>query len=87
LTIKQLLEYSSGRSFPSGHAFFYFALATGILKYNKKIGKIFLILATFISFGRVFSGIHYLSDIIAGALMGILSALIFLKLLNRFFKE
>lgn len=59
-------------SFPSGHATFFFALATIVYFYNKKLGIIFFIASFFIALARVFVGVHWPSDILAGALLGIL---------------
>ena len=61
-------------SFPSGHATFFFALATALYLYHKKWGIGFFIAATIISVSRVIAGIHYPSDIVAGALIGIIVA-------------
>lgn len=61
-------------SFPSGHAAFYFAIAAVIYFYNKKAGIVFLAVAFLMGVARVFVGVHWPSDILAGALIGILSA-------------
>ena len=58
-------------SFPSGHATFYFALATVIYLYNKKLGLIFFAAAFLISLARVFAGVHWPTDILGGAVIGI----------------
>ncbi|MBI2025662.1 phosphatase PAP2 family protein, partial [Candidatus Kaiserbacteria bacterium] len=58
-------------SFPSGHAAFFFALATAVYLYNKKWGIGFFIAAILMAAGRVAAGIHYPSDIIGGAIIGI----------------
>lgn len=58
-------------SFPSGHTAFFFALATAVYLYNKKWGAFFIIAATLISASRVIAGIHYPSDIVGGAIIGI----------------
>lgn len=58
-------------SFPSGHAAFFFALAASLYFYNKKWGAWFFIAATIISVSRVIAGVHYPSDILGGALVGI----------------
>lgn len=58
-------------SFPSGHATFFFAMAMALYLYNKKWGTWFFIAATFIAIARVIAGVHYPSDIIGGAVIGI----------------
>ncbi len=58
-------------SFPSGHATFFFALATVVYLYNKKWGVGFFIASIFMTTSRVVAGIHYPSDIIGGAIIGI----------------
>lgn len=59
-------------SFPSGHATFFFAMATAIYLYNKKWGLWFFAAAALITVSRVIAGVHYPSDIIGGALIGAL---------------
>ena len=67
----QLISYDAAKpSFPSGHATFFFALAMVVYLYNKKIGAWFLAAALLISLARVYAGVHYLSDILAGVLIG-----------------
>lgn len=64
----------SAWSFPSGHATFFFALSTAVYLYNKKWGIWFFIATVFITLGRVISGVHYPSDILGGAAIGIVVA-------------
>ena len=68
--VQQLLS-SNEWSFPSGHATFFFALATAVYLYNKKWGIGFFIATILMTASRVVAGIHYPSDIIGGALIGI----------------
>jgi undecaprenyl-diphosphatase len=82
LQVYQLLT-SSEWSFPSGHATFFFAMATAIYLYNKKWGVGFFIVAILMTLSRVIAGIHYPSDIIGGALIGIAVACIVFYLANR----
>ncbi len=72
-------------SFPSGHAAFYFAIATIVYVYNKKAGVLFYIASFLISISRVFSGIHWPSDIIAGAIVGIFSGWFVILFSRKFF--
>ena len=86
-SVNLLINHSSSASFPSGHAAFFFALSTLIYFYNKKTGILFLIASFLISISRVFCGIHWPFDILAGALVGILSALIIKKIFGKLFPK
>jgi undecaprenyl-diphosphatase len=65
-----LLPPSHDPSFPSDHATFAFGIATGLLLVSKGVGVPALILAALIGLSRVYTGEHYLSDVIGGALIG-----------------
>ena len=69
-TVNQLLT-NDNWSFPSGHATFFFAVATAVYLYIKKWGIFFFIGTILITVSRVIAGIHYPSDIIGGAFIGI----------------
>ncbi len=71
----QLLSESS-YSFPSGHSTFFFALSTVVYLYHKKLGVFFYVATVCMTIGRVVSGVHYPSDIVAGAIIGIICGLL-----------
>ncbi|RJQ14564.1 phosphatase PAP2 family protein [Candidatus Parcubacteria bacterium] len=75
-----LILHETTSGFPSGHASFYFALATIIFLYDRKLGGWFFVGATLISFARVAAGIHFLGDILLGFSVGVLSAVFIYKL-------
>ncbi|HDL74960.1 MAG TPA: phosphatase PAP2 family protein [bacterium] len=81
--INLILNHSATSSFPSGHASFFFALSTVIYFYNKKIGYLFFIASFLISISRVFVGIHWPIDILAGFIVGIFSALVIKIFINK----
>lgn len=58
------------QSFPSGHALFFFALATVLYMYNKKVGTVLYVCAALMALARVCTGLHYASDVAAGAAIG-----------------
>jgi undecaprenyl-diphosphatase len=71
-------------SFPSGHALFFFALATVVYMYNKKIGTVLYVAGLLMVCGRVAAGLHYPSDVVVGALLGTLSAYVIVKVVQRY---
>jgi undecaprenyl-diphosphatase len=78
------------QSFPSGHAIFFFALSTVVYYFNKKLGVIFFIFAVLMGIARVFVGVHWPSDILGGAILGILVGLVvtwFYKKYESFFNH
>ena len=62
------------QSFPSGHALFFFAVSTALYLHHKKLGSIFFVSSILMGIGRVMVGAHYPLDIIAGALLGMMTA-------------
>ncbi len=73
----------SGWSFPSGHASMFFALATIIYFRNKNLGILFFVASALMGLARIAAGVHYPSDILGGAILGILVALAVQKLESK----
>jgi membrane-associated phospholipid phosphatase len=57
-------------SFPSDHAIIAGALATGLVFFNRSLGLAAWVLALFLGFARVYAGVHYPGDVVAGLLAG-----------------
>lgn len=58
-------------SFPSDHAVLYFTLACGLLFISKKMGAFAIAYtAVFIALPRIYLGLHYPTDILAGGVIG-----------------
>ena len=70
-------------SFPSGHTSAAFAAAVVIFKYRKSYGIAALTAATVIAFSRLYLGVHFLTDILAGAVVGAVAALIVVKFARK----
>lgn len=76
-TVRNIIGPQTGeefQSFPSGHALFFFALATAVFLYDRRLGWWFFAGATLMGIARVVGGIHWPSDIVGGAVIGILTA-------------
>ena len=85
--VARLKDYS----FPSGHTCASFACAGVYYKaFPGKWGKAAMVLAVLIALSRLYVGVHYPTDVLAGALVGTFSALAALKLehaLVRYYEE
>lgn len=65
-------DFSRSFSFPSGHAAIAFALSFVLGKIDKKRAVYYYLLAIVISFSRIYLGKHYPSDVVVGAILGML---------------
>ena len=75
-------------SFPSGHTSTAFTCCTALWKYLKKPYAVSLwVLAILIALSRLYIGVHYPSDVLAGALIGIVCGLAGGKLGERLWER
>jgi decaprenylphosphoryl-5-phosphoribose phosphatase len=65
----------SSLSFPSAHATSSFAVATAMTRIEP-VGAIAFVLAAALALGRPYLGMHYPSDVLAGALLGVVIGLL-----------
>lgn len=75
-----LLSPTHEPSFPSDHATFSFAIAFALLFISAPLGGLGLIIAAIIAFARVYTGQHYVSDVIGGAVIGVICTVLFWSL-------
>ena len=87
--VQRLIEIQRYFSFPSGHSASSFASAVAIYlgltkDLKKKIGIALIVLATLISFSRLYVGVHYPLDVFVGIADGILLAFGVSKIYEHF---
>ena len=71
-TPEPLLDLPSTSSFPSGHATVSFACATVLAFAVPRLRVPLFALAALIAYSRVYVGVHYPFDVLAGAALGVL---------------
>lgn len=64
-------------SFPSDHAALYFALVTVVWQRSRALGVLALLSALYGTLPRIYLGLHYSTDVAAGALLGVTFVLLF----------
>ncbi len=74
--VEILVSKPKSFSFPSGHTFIAFASAVVLTYMNYKVGIAAFVLAIAIAFSRLYFFVHFPSDVLAGALLGTIVALI-----------
>jgi undecaprenyl-diphosphatase len=81
-------HHAADPGFPSDHATAAFAIGVALLLRDRAWGAVILVAAVVLAVGRVAMGVHYPTDVLAGAALGALAALVLhappvRRLLNR----
>ncbi|MBQ6884651.1 MAG: phosphatase PAP2 family protein [Clostridia bacterium] len=81
-----LIERLSDYSFPSGHTRCCFESGMAMYLCDKRWGKVAFVLGGFIGFSRIYLYMHYPTDVIAGALLGLLNGFIAFIIVDKIYK-
>ena len=65
-----------GHSFPGRHAFSIFCIATASLPVMPILGSVALLLGVALSVSRVLLGIHFIRDVVAGGMIGVIAGVL-----------
>ena len=65
-----LLQKSADFSFPSDHLMIAGAFVAGFWCLDRRLGAVSLLFSVALAFARVYSGVHYPSDVVAGLVVG-----------------
>lgn len=71
-------------SFPSGHTMMFFAMIPIFSKNFPKMKIVLLIVATLVGVSRIYLGVHYLSDVVFGAILGYSIGWIYMRLGEKY---
>ena len=70
------LTVPNSHSFPSAHTAVAFAIAVTVWLHDRSVGYVFILLAVLVGVGRILANVHYPIDIIGGAVVGIVVAVL-----------
>ena len=77
---RKIIHQAHSNSFPSSHAANMAAAATLFSVYYKRYKWIFIFLALLVAYSRIYVGVHYPGDVVAGAVLGVLCTLFVLQI-------
>lgn len=83
LGYETIIPALSDPSFPSGHTAASFAAATAIYAIDKRWGAAAYLFAAVMGFSRLYLGVHFPTDVLAGAVCGVVAARVVLRLMGR----
>lgn len=68
---------TKGKSFPSRHTASAFIIALTFLKYETNLGILMLVIAVMIALVRIITGVHFVRDVITGAVISTVIGVVF----------
>ncbi len=83
-TVAMIVKKPSSFSCPSVHTYLAFASAMAIFHHFKKIGILVFLFSALVGFSRMYFFVHYPTDVLFGAVLGIVTAWVICKLLDLF---
>ena len=81
-----LIGAQSDFSFPSGHTLCAFETATSLALYYKKLALPVIVVACIIGFSRMYLYVHYPTDVLVGAILGISLSVLAKMIVEKLYK-
>jgi undecaprenyl-diphosphatase len=81
--VNQLIDKAVGNSFPSDHTILFFSFCITFWLFRGKWGFLWGLLALIVGISRIWVGVHYPADVVAGALIASLSAYLVYQIVPR----
>ena len=82
-TVTLIVKKPSSFSCPSVHTYLAFSSAMAVFHYYKKAGIGVFIFAALVGFSRMYFFVHYPTDVLFGAVLGIVTAFVVCKLVDK----
>ena len=83
--VKALIEHKENASFPSNHALIFTIYVFSLYWYRyKQVARVALVLGLLTCWGRIFTGVHYPSDILGGVVLGLVISVLVIRFLIPF---
>lgn len=84
-TVQLIVKKPSSFSCPSVHTYLAFSSAMAIFHYYKKPGIGVFVFAALVGFSRMYFFVHYPTDVLFGAVLGIVTAFVVCLLLDKIY--
>ncbi|MBT2215715.1 undecaprenyl-diphosphatase [Virgibacillus dakarensis] len=72
--VNQLIKHAVDNSFPSDHTILFFSFCMTFLLFKKRLRYFWIGLAICVGLSRIWVGVHYPGDVVAGAILGIFAS-------------
>ena len=82
-----LVRHAADNGFPSHHAFLVALISAVVFIFNRRLGIVLWVLAFWVSFSRVYVGVHHIIDVLASiaiTIVSVISVCYFRKTWGRF---
>ena len=82
-TVMLIVKKPGSFSCPSVHTYLAFSSAMAIFHYYRKAGIGVLVFASLVGFSRMYFFVHYPTDVLFGAVLGVVTAVVVCKVLDK----